>query len=162
MEQNFLDALISSSKIAIKAERRNMVKNNRHLKNKVWLESKDKKYNFYMFMRKSLVFEEDFSIGLHWTNPSEYISVSKSILMLRCQGPHDGKQEFESDIHHSHHLHIIKCEDIASKRFQHPSNRILTTEFSCFNEALWFFINKCGIIDIGKYIDLPDIQTTLY
>lgn len=116
-----------------------------------------------MFMRKSDEFIEDFSVGLIWTNPQEYIDISKNIIMLRCQGPHDGKEVLGFDIHHDYHTHKITASDIQEKRFTKPSYRISTDMFHSFDQAMVYFIEKCDIINIEDFIDFtidPD-QTTL-
>ena len=73
--------------------------------------------------------------------------------MLRCQGPHDGKQELGFDIHHDFHTHEITPLDIEEKRFRKPSNRNSTDRFHSFDQALVFFIEKCGIMNIEDFIE---------
>lgn len=159
----FLQEITSCQKRVIKADRKKMILENRHYKNNLYLTSEDEKYNFKIFLRKSDEFIEDFSIGLMWTNPQDYIDVTKSIIMLRCQGPHDGKQELGFDIHHDFHTHEITALDVEEKRYTKPSKRNSTDLFHSFDQALFYFIEKCGIINIDDFIELsidPN-QTTL-
>lgn len=153
--ETFLNEVISCPKHVIKADRKRMVLENRHYKNKLDIISEDGKYTFKMFMRQSNEFLEDFSVGLIWTNPQKYINISKNIILLRCQGPHDGRQELGSDIHHDFHIHKISSLDIEEKRYSKPSNRTSTDKFHSFNQALCYFIEKCGILDIEDFIELP-------
>lgn len=163
LTDKFLQEVITCPKRVTKAERKKMVLENRHYKNKLDLLSEDNTYAFKMFMRQSDEFVEDFSVGLIWTNPQEFINVSKNIIMLRCQGPHDGKQELGFDIHHDFHIHEITSMDIEQKRFTRPSNRTSTDKFHSFEQALMFFIEKCGIMNIEDFLELSfDLgQTTL-
>ena len=117
LSDDFIQELISCPKKPLKAERKKLLLENRHYKNNIALTSIDGKYQYKMFMRKSDEFIEDFSIGLIWTNANEHINISKSIILLRCQGPHDGKQPLDSDTHHSYHTHTITIEDIANRRY---------------------------------------------
>lgn len=153
-----VDELIKCPKTIIKADRRSMVEKNRSYRNNIRLESEDGKYNFIMFMRQSSEFLEDFSVGLIWTNANEYWNTKKQLILIRCQGPHDSKQEFESDPHHSYHIHQLSSKDIEQKRFNKPSNRGITDSFSSFDEAIIYFCNRCAIIGLSDYIDLNNDQ----
>lgn len=159
----YLQEIISCPKRAIKADRRKMALENRHYKNKLDLLSIDKKYTFKMFMRRSDEFIEDFSVGLIWTNPQKYIDISKNIIMLRCQGPHDGKEPLGFDIHHDFHTHEITATDIKENRLTKPSNRNSTDRFHSFDQAVVYFIEKCAIINIEDFIklEIDPNQTTL-
>lgn len=153
LTEAFLKEVIACPKRVIKADRKKMLLENRHHKNKLDMISEDQGYTFKMFMRQSDEFVEDFSVGLIWTNPQKYINVSKNIIMLRCQGPHDGKQEMGFDIHHDFHTHEISPLDIEEKRFIKPSTRVSTKSFRSFEQALCYFIGKCGIINIEDFIE---------
>lgn len=107
-----VDELIECPKKIIKSDRKNMIEKNRSYRNNIQLESEDGKYSFIMFMRQSAEFLEDFSVGLIWTNVNKYWDTKKQTILIRCQGPHDSKQEFESDPHHSYHIHKLSPTDI--------------------------------------------------
>ncbi len=155
LTDQLLQEIITCPKTVIKADRRKMILDNRHYKNNVYLVSNNGIYKYKIFMRKSDEFIEDFSIGLIWTNANECINLSKNIILLRCQGPHDGKKPLETDIHHSYHTHEITVDDITNKRYLKPSNRNLSKDFSSFEEAALYVTRKCGIIDLDKFIDTP-------
>lgn len=138
-----------------------MIEENRHKKNKAELVSIDGKYKFIMFLRISLEFCEDFSVGLIWTNPNEFCDITSNIILLRCQGPHDGKYPENYDIHHSFHIHQITMDDIDNRRFKKPSNRFSTDSFSSFEEAAWYFVDHCNIMDMEKYLEYPFNLTQL-
>lgn len=161
LTQQFLDDLITCKKVVSKVERKKMVHENRHYKNTATLSSIDNKYTFSMFIRVSDEFKEDFSVGLIWTNPNEFIGISSNIILLRCQGPHDGKKPENFDIHHSFHIHKISVNDIEEKRYKKPSNRFSVEDFSSFEEAAWYFAEHCNIIDIEKHLGYPFNLTQL-
>lgn len=154
--EDLINHLIICEKIPIKAERRKMILENRHYKNNIDLISTTGNYKFRMFMRQSDEFIEDFSIGLIWTNANEVVNIMKPMILLRCQGPHDGKQPLDSDVHHSYHTHTLTVDDFDNKRYLKPSNRETTTQFQSFNQALLYFKDKCGIMNLDKYIELPE------
>lgn len=154
---NLISELISCSKHAIKAERKAMYQEHRHKRNVITLISDDQQYTFKMFMRISTEFIEDFSVGLIWTNPAQFIGTNKNIILLRCQGPHDSKMPLESDAHHSYHMHQMTEEDMKQKRYQKPSNSGITQDFGSFEQAILYFISKCAIIGMEEVIDdLPE------
>jgi len=156
--QTFIDDLICYQKQILKSDKKQMWLENRHYRNNFALESCDKKFSFRVFLRRSDDFIEDFSVGLVWLNASQYISITKPIILLRCQGPHDGKEEIGTNTHYSFHTHEITVEDIASRRYTKPSKRSSTTAFSSFQSALWYFVSRCGIIDVSKFDDFADVS----
>lgn len=155
LTDEFINKLITLPKNAVKSERRSMIEINRSERNRILLESIDKQYSYKMFMRRSTEFIEDFSIGLIWTNANKFTDITRDLLLLRCQGPHDGKKPLEFDIHHDYHTHILSENDILEKRFSKPSNRELTSDFHSFEEALEYFINLCQISKLENYIEMP-------
>ena len=107
-------------------------------------------------MRQSEDFLEDFSVGLIWTNPTNYVEISKSsVILLRCQGPHDGKKPLGSDTHHDYHIHTITLDDFKDKRYQKPSGRVSTSAFSSFEQAIFYLIYEYKVKDLEKVVDLP-------
>ena len=164
LTDSVLREIITCKKHVLKADRKKMILENRHYKNTLYLISDNEQYTYKMFMRRSNEFIEDFSIGLIWTNPQNFIGIGKNIILLRCQGPHDGKQELGFDVHHDYHTHEITVSDIEEKRFAKPSNRNLTDAFNSFEQALLYFNKKCDIINMEDFIELsidPN-QTTLF
>lgn len=155
--QEFLDELISCRKKAINADRKKMLLKNRSYKNKIRLISYDEQYQFILFLRQSSEFIEDFSVGLIWENPNQFITVKKPILLIRFQGPHDGKKPMGSDIHHDFHMHQISLDDITHKRYQKPSNRNVTDKFEDFSSALSFCLQKCDIIGLENIVNLEEL-----
>lgn len=163
--EDLLNDVLYCSKVAIRADRKRMTFSNRHKKNTIYLLSEDKKYEYKVFLRQSEEFIEDFSVGLIWTNPAHFIDISKnSVILLRCQGPHDGKAPLGTDIHHDYHIHKITLNDFEERRYQKPSGRTITSSFTSFEQAIFYFIDTLHIKDIEKVTDLPEgvAQTSLF
>lgn len=165
ISESLLNEVLFCHKCAIRADRKRMAFDNRHRKNTVYLISEDKKYEYKLYMRQSEEFLEDFSVGLIWTNPTQHIDITKnSVMLLRCQGPHDGKAPLGTDIHHDYHIHRISLNDFQERRYQKPSDRILTSNFASFEQALFYLISNYKVDNIETVIDLPEevTQTSLY
>ena len=156
LSEEFLQTLIMCPKSVLRADRRKMTTNNRHLRNNVYLSSVDGAYQYRMFMRQSEMFIEDFSIGLTWINPNEHSNILKDIILFRCQGPHDGKMPLDTDVHHSYHTHEITIEDIEQKRYKQPSNREGSTVYGSFSQALLYFISRCNIMCLEDFIEMQE------
>lgn len=145
--------LICCPKFTIKADRKKPIIENRSLRHNIDLHSENGKYLFRMFLRQSDAFFEDFSVGLIWTNPKEYIGISRNVIVLRFQGPHDSKQPEGNDIHHSYHIHQITSADINSRRLTKPAHKSVTSAYSSFESAIKYFINICHISDTYGFLD---------
>ena len=157
LTQDFIDnELIVTKKQILKSEKSEMWLDNRHYRNTFTLESLDKKYTYRAFLRISDEFIEDFSVGLIWTNPVKYIDIKKSIVLLRCQGPHDSGKPLGTDIHHSFHTHEITTRDIMEYRYSKPSNKGGTNEYSSLQSALFYFVNRCNLVNAQDYKDFRD------
>lgn len=160
LTNEFLHELICCPKVIQKAERKNMLQQNRSFRNSMNLKSVDGHYDYVMFLRQSAAFCEDFSVGLKWINAEKYFDIKKSIILLRCQGPHDIKQDTGTDCHHDYHVHEITVKDIMEKRYTRPTKKKIVKEFGSFETAIVYFCKLCGISGLNKWIDidLPDID----
>lgn len=155
ISEEMIEDLIRCQKKILKADRRKMISKNRSSRNNATLSSLDGKYKYRMFLRRSDEFFEDFSVGLIWTNPNEFTSIKKDIILLRCQGPHDSKQPESFDLHHSFHIHQISVQDIEAHRYSTPRHKEVTDAFHSFEEAAWYFSDLCGIINIEEHFEYP-------
>lgn len=157
-----LEDVVLCNKVATRAERRRLTFSNRHRKNTLYLSSEDGKYEYKVFLRQSEDFIEDFSVGLIWTNPNRFIEIPKnSVILLRCQGPHDGKAPLGADIHHDYHIHKITLDDFREKRYQKPSGWESTVAFSSFEQAIFYFISTYHIKNVDRVIELPEKVTQI-
>lgn len=127
--------LIRSQKRITRAEKQQMWLDNRHYRNTFFLESCDGNYTYRVFLRYSDDFIEDFSVGLIWTNPARHINVTKQVILLRCQGPHDSGEPLGADIHHSYHIHETTVQDILERRYSKPQYKEATDKFTSFQSA---------------------------
>lgn len=152
--EELIKELITCTKVIKKADRKKMLPENRSLRNNVQLSSTDGKYEYVLFLRQSCEFIEDFSVGLKWTNPSKYFNINKSIILFRCQGPHDSKKPEGADCHHDYHVHEITVNDIKERRYEKPQNKEVCKEFSSFESAIYYFCKKCGINNLEEHIDI--------
>jgi len=144
LSDSFINQLIACSKVITTSPRKEMITDRQHLKNDMKVCSKDGQYNFSVFMRKSDIFEENFSIGLIY-HPTD---VPESIVLIRCNGPHGPHKLFQH--HNKYHIHISNEENmkLGVKPERHA---IITNEYSTYQEALKFFIKKCNIEGTDKY-----------
>ena len=155
--EELISDVLLCAKRAFRADRKRMAKTDRHKRNVIYLKSIDDKYEYKLFLRQSDEFLEDFSVGLIWTNPTQFINITKSsVILIRCQGPHDGKAPVGSDIHHDYHIHQITLDDFKARRYQKPSGRTPTTAFVSFEQAIFFAINTYKIENIENIVDLPE------
>ncbi|MCF7792493.1 MAG: hypothetical protein K9N09_01035 [Candidatus Cloacimonetes bacterium] len=139
MTNENIDYLITCEKEITEIERKDFKIEQGHKKNSFKLKSKDKKYEFYAFMRINEEFSENFSIGLIFHPFSE-----KSIMLFRCNGPHNHKERPNSEHHNNYHYHYEIEENILEDT--NPMNHSkIVKEYSTFPEAFQFFIKYCKI-----------------
>lgn len=159
--ENLITDLIVCPKQALKAERKRMICINRSFRNKVTLISEDGKYTYDLFLRQSEEFMEDFSVGLIWTNAEKHINISKDIILLRFQGPHDSGKPFGEDLHHDYHVHQISADDIHERRYLRPGSKGASKDFSSFAGALFAMISYCHINHLDQCLDLSQFHAPL-
>lgn len=159
--ETLISNLIVCPKKALKADRKRMLSVNRSLRNKVTLISEDGEYTYALFLRQSEEFMEDFSVGLTWTNAEKHLNISKDIILIRFQGPHDSGKPLGEDLHHDYHVHQISVEDIKEHRYLRPSNKGVTNSFSSFAGALFEMISHCHISDLEQCIDLSQFHAPM-
>lgn len=151
LSSNQIDQLICCPKIITKHARREMITDYQSERNDLHLISTentfDEKQKFSMFIRRSIPFQEDFSIGLIWLPPS-----CQKIILYRCNGCH-GKNR---SIAHQRipHIHKLSERDISMGNYN-PHTASITNKYNDFTGAILFFLHFCNIID-GEQ-DFPDL-----
>lgn len=147
--------LIDCAKRIAQAPRKDMRTEGQMQRNEMELESLDGTYLFRVFMRQSLQFSENFSIGLNYSPKDE----PGSFCLLRCNGMHGGHKAHP---HHLHcHIHRSKAEDInAGLRIERHIEA--TTEYAAFRDALRYFLLRVNVqsADLSQYfpgITRPDL-----
>lgn len=139
-----LDALIGCAKRVLNPPRRQMLTVGLHERNDMTLESEDAQHRFQVFMRRSVPFPEDFSIGLDYLPGEE----PGSFCLLRCNGQHGGSKAHP---HHAYfHIHRSLAEDIntgmkAERQIQQ------THEYASFRKALAYFLGRINFAEVDKH-----------
>ncbi len=135
-----LAQLIACPKRISRPPRKEMKTEGKHLRNDMELDSLDGKHGFRAFMRHSLDFSENFSIGLDYVPRDE----PGSFCLMRYNGMHGGHLE------HPHHLrcHIHRCKaedvNIGLKDALHVET---TEKYAAFRDALSCFLRDMKVQD---------------
>jgi len=143
-DENLVQLIICPKRIS-KPPRKEMKTDGKHLRDDMELESLDGEHIYRVFMRQSLEFSENFSIGLDYVPRDE----RKSFCLIRYNGMHG------SNSSHQHHLrfHIHRCraKDV-NAGLRDASHVEVTEKYAAFRDALSHFIREVKIPDA----DLPE------
>lgn len=122
------------------------------------VKSLDGQHEFSVFVRKSVIFDENFSIGLLYHSPD-----GTKILLIRMNGPHGPvKKHFLDNIpHYGFHIHKITSHEIAIEKYSDPKFSEITTDFSCFQSGVKHFLKTTKIADCTKYFPNLHLQLKL-
>ena len=104
---------------------------------------------FAVFIRQSMKYIEDFSIGLRYHTNDRKIP---SITLVRYNGPH-GEYSLHSDGHYAKpHIHRITEEELKDGCFQ-PSekHREITDRYQTFDQALLTFFSDLKVLNYQSY-----------
>lgn len=150
-----ISALITCPKVIADPPSRQMKEERGHRRSGMTLRSKDNQFEFRVFMRQSLEFEEDFSVGLDYIPRDE----AGSICLLRCNGKHGGHQAHPH--HLSYHIHTVKAEDItAGIRLERHIE--ITEKYASFYDAIRLFISLINLEGAEKYYPFITGQKDLF
>ncbi len=152
--QEELEDLISCLKRITEPPKEKMVLVNRYLRNGMKLKSVDDNYEFYIFMRQSDSFKEDFSVGLNY-RPIDY---PEEVYLLRCNSRHGHSENTLTDKpHFIYHIHWINAEDLNSgiRKLKH---RKPTDKYGCFEEALIHLMHLAHVENAGAIPYLVDTE----
>jgi hypothetical protein len=148
-----IEQLITCSKTMIDPPSKEFKEENRHRRKDMRLQDVDNKVNqFSVFMRQSLEFDEDFSIGLVY-----FSSEGKRITLIRYNGQHEQSNDPFSlqNPHYQYHIHQATPENLNNGRYEkHPA--FITPDYASFQEAIAQFLTKIRLIEIETYF--PDIE----
>jgi hypothetical protein len=141
-----LTRLITCAKRISQAPRKDMRTEGQMQRNEMELESLDGAHSFRVFLRQSLQFSENFSIGMDYLPKDE----PGSFCLLRCNGMHGAHKVHP---HHLHcHIHRSKAEDVnAGLRVERHIEP--TTEYAAFRDALRYFLLRVSVqsTDLSQY-----------
>lgn len=131
--------LVDCLKTIKEVPRREMKEENRHRRNDL-LAASDDGAEFDVFIRQSLDFAEDFSIGLVFR-----ASDGKRITLVRFNGQHEqSPQLFNSNPHFSYHIHKATAENLNAGRLEkHPAT--VTDRYASLDEAIAEFMTTTNI-----------------
>ena len=158
----YIQELITCPKKSSSLSRAKFIEKNRSRRCEIDCYSQDDRFHFTIFLRQSIEFIEDFSVGLIWKEAFNQESTLPDCVLIRCQGPHDGKSEEGSDMHHSYHTHTLTEIDVREHRYTKPSKRQYAETYSSFQEAIYYFEEYCGMIGLRNILLKDSDQLTLY
>jgi hypothetical protein len=145
-----INELIGCDKVIIDAPTRDFKEEYRHSRKDFRLQAaNDPKLLFSVFMRQSLEFAEDFSLGLVYLSED-----GKRMTMIRYNGQHDQSND-PYDLakpHFQYHIHKATPENLNNGRYsKHPA--IATRLYASFTEATQEFLTAIGLRtqDIAKH-----------
>ena len=104
---------------------------------------------FRVFIRQSLAFLENFSIGLSY---SARTPASGSITLVRYNGPH-GEVSREPDGHYAKpHIHRIAAEEIAAGSIRPQARqREITDRYATLEQAIAIFFQDTAVANYAQY-----------
>lgn len=104
--------------------------------------------DFRVFMRQSIDFAENFSIGLDYV-PRDG---SGRLCLIRCNGPHGPRSvgPLETIPHFAFHIHLAKEENIIQGSRPERGGEI-TKEFASYDDALRYFLRRCNVEGWDKH-----------
>lgn len=150
MDAKEIEKLIKTPKKILEAPPKDFKQANNHLRKDFTLQSTEGDYNFSVFIRRHIEFQENFSIGLVYHPAGD-----KSMTLLRCNGNHG---EVVEDIlrpspHFGYHTHILTPEDLQIG-IREPSFSEITNDYASYEHALQYFAKEVNILDAEKHFDL--------
>lgn len=138
-----IDELISCEKVNTEAPTREFKEENRHRRKDMRLQDvQDAKRLFTVFLRQSLEFAEDFSLGLVYLSTTD----GKRMTMIRYNGQHDQSNEpyDQAKTHFQYHIHKATPDNLNNGRYdKHPA--IETCDYASFQEATTAFLVAVGL-----------------
>lgn len=144
-----LDLLVKCPKIVTAPPKQAMVSLHGSQRNGFRLKAEASSDEFFVFLRISEAFQEDFSIGLMYEPPG-----SSSFLLFRCNGPHGDVLTPSGHPHFGYHIHKALEENILAGR-KPESGGVITSEYASYTQALRFFVRHCNILRADHHF--PDI-----
>lgn len=126
--------LIACQKAIKDAPRREMKEENRHRRNDMTVVSSSNEA-FDVFIRQSMEFSEDFSVGLVYCAPD-----GKRVTLVRFNGQHEQTSApFSDNPHFNYHIHRATPENLNNGRHEkHPAS--ITDTYASLDEAIAEFM----------------------
>jgi hypothetical protein len=140
-----IEYLITCPKKITEPPKKGLVSLNGCLRKNMTLISVEEEHEFFVFIRINEDFSENFSVGLIYKSPFD----GSEIQLFRCNGPHGPHEVFPH--HQKPHIHIAKAEFLNQER-KEPWNISLSNDYYSYEEAIVYFIKKCNIMNVDKYL----------
>lgn len=151
-----IDELVACRKAILDPPLREFKEENRHRRKDMRLyDIADAKRIFTVFIRQSLEFAEDFSLGL------VYLSLeAKRMTLIRYNGQHDQSNDpfDKAKTHFQYHIHKATPENLNNGRYdKHPA--LSSGDYASFEEATAAFLAAINLRmeDVG--IHFPGMDT---
>ncbi len=141
-----IDDLIACRKTIKDAPKKEMKEENRHRRNDMVVVS-DAGEAFEVFIRQSLEFDEDFSVGLVYLSPE-----GRRIVLIRFNGQHEQTNDAieAAKPHFNYHIHKVTADDLNEGRMEkHPA--AVSTAYASLSEALGEFFTAIGLDGFERY-----------
>lgn len=150
-----LAQLISCAKRILQAPKKEMRTEGQMQRNEMTLESLDGRHQFRVYLRQSLQFSENFSIGLDYAPMDE----PGTFCLLRCNSMHGAHRIHPHHLHY--HIHRCKAEDV-NAGLRDARHVEVTLEYAAFRDALSYFLVRVNVqlADRSQYfpgITQPDL-----
>jgi hypothetical protein len=151
MDASLLNKLITCKKEVIQFPGKGYKEEFGHKKLDFNCQADQEGFSFRVFIRQSLKFQEDFSVGLVWQRPEGLPPLN----LYRCNGLHGGAIAFP---HHAHfHIHTLNLVDIQAGRTE-PRMLTITDAYDSLPKAIFYFAEQVNILDIKTYFPPPQPQ----
>lgn len=153
-EQKEIDLLIKCEKEIVEPPRKEMKIERGSKRNSMKLKSRKGDCFFRVFMRQSVTFPEEFSIGLQYLPVDE----KEDLMLIRCNGKHSTYKEGHPPHHYVFHIHKAKEDNI--KKGKRPEfGGEMTKEYASFEQALSYFLKLVNVINAGEHFnDIDQIE----
>ncbi len=146
-QQDYLDSLITIPKTIIEGPHTDWQEHKGHFRNAMKLKWEQDEIDFFIFMRQSIEFPENFAIGLIFIDTES----GRKILLIRFNGPHgDCNSTKSNDTHFHYHIHQIRADLLMEGRDPLSIARH-TGEYASYEEAILYFCKYTNIIGFEKY-----------
>jgi hypothetical protein len=150
-----IEELISCPKRIKDPPSKSFREENRHRRKDMCLESlRDPGETFDVFIRQSLEFPEDFSVGLIYRMPD-----GKRLTLVRYNGQHDQAND-PLDLakpHFQYHIHTATAENLNNEQHhKHPAE--ITPHYASFEEAIGMFLTRISLEVAEATEHFPHLQ----
>ncbi|MBD3410383.1 MAG: hypothetical protein GF419_09290 [Ignavibacteriales bacterium] len=132
--QEEIEAMIACPKVIVQPLAKKWDGKPKHRQNEMELRSADGKYEYKVFLRQNVEFEENFSIGVRGREKGK-----PWMTLLRVNGPHGPNKEIRH--HEKPHVHYHDFDNFTGD----PALAIPVEDYFSLNEAIVYFFKKINL-----------------